>query len=491
MSLYFLFAPVFRESGARVASTVAERQTNPIVHGLYTGLDGGHEAVGAVLGAKAGMLWSLPELERTWLDAAPTDQQMQEISESYPAGTLGRIVTADRRVGSGFVRNATLRPDPVARAIGALGPAAPQRYAANCLLFAEESLKATSPRLVFFYVIASAPALALALAAEKLNIRYQVLKHSRIADLHFLDADYRGNSRGFIDQYSSGGNKGKTEATDFYSQAESLVSSYRQSPSAQNYVPSRREKALVKIMYVLAHRVTKLLLVSGNSWRVWQARRKVYESLCELRRWFLLRKKSSPVPDSDYLYFPLHVDPESSTMVLSPDSTDQVDIIEAIAKALPPGVLLVVKEHLPMIGFRRSQFYSTLKKFPGVVVVDARASSFDLIRRSKAVVTITGSAGHEALLLKKPVVLLGEAPYSRVGSGVIESTRIPSSLAFALKSALTNEGPREQDLCGYVAELLRSSFPLDHEFIWGKNQKQSDLDSENVRNLAQAIEAGL
>jgi hypothetical protein len=42
-------------------------------------------------------------------------------------------------------------------------------------------------------------------------------------------------------------------------------------------------------------------------------------------------------------------DPESSTMVLAEKHTDQMAVIEAIAKSMPVGMRLVVKEHIATI----------------------------------------------------------------------------------------------------------------------------------------------
>ena len=68
-------------------------------------------------------------------------------------------------------------------------------------------------------------------------------------------------------------------------------------------------------------------------------------------------------PNLNYIYYPLHVDPKLSTMVLSPYHTNQLAIIESLAKNIPPHFYLVVKEHFPMIGFRPKDFTKKYNPF--------------------------------------------------------------------------------------------------------------------------------
>lgn len=128
---------------------------------------------------------------------------------------------------------------------------------------------------------------------------------------------------------------------------------------------------------------------------------------------------SSSIPDADFVYFPLHFEPERTT---SPDGRVYYDQLRAIIEVrvrLPSSVLLVVKEHPSQLyrnmkGFRGRvvEFYELLNGIDGVLLVAESISSLDLIRRSSAVVTITGTAALEAAALGKPAFALGEAWFS-------------------------------------------------------------------------------
>ena len=96
-----------------------------------------------------------------------------------------------------------------------------------------------------------------------------------------------------------------------------------------------------------------------------------YLNKIQWRRKFFPTKIFSSIPENKkYVYFPLQVDPESSTMVISPMHTDQLSVIESLAKSLPADMILVVKEHLPMLGCRKLEFYRRIMEMPRVVLVN-------------------------------------------------------------------------------------------------------------------------
>src|SRR5690606_3825451 len=105
-----------------------------------------------------------------------------------------------------------------------------------------------------------------------------------------------------------------------------------------------------------------------------------------------LFRQVGELPTRPFVYFPLHVDPEASTMVLAPDHTDQLAVIESLAKRLPFGMSLVVKERVRMLGRRPRGFYETIRRFPSVSLASPLESTFQLIQRSTFVAAITGTA---------------------------------------------------------------------------------------------------
>lgn len=132
------------------------------------------------------------------------------------------------------------------------------------------------------------------------------------------------------------------------------------------------------------------------------------------RRWrlpALERYYDAPVEGEDYLLYPLHYHPEASTSLLSGAYLDEFEVIRNIAFNLPQGVKLYVKDHLSARGFPTVSFYRNVASLPNVRVIRASAPTKQLIRNSRAVITLTSTVGYEALLLGKRVFLFGTVFY--------------------------------------------------------------------------------
>tara|TARA_B100001248_G_scaffold245286_1_gene215018 strand:- start:803 stop:2281 length:1479 start_codon:yes stop_codon:yes gene_type:complete len=108
-----------------------------------------------------------------------------------------------------------------------------------------------------------------------------------------------------------------------------------------------------------------------------------------------------------YIYIPMHLEPEMALQNFSPEFTNTFEMITSISKNLPTQYFIVLKEHPEMYGIRSISYYQKLKQIPNVIFANPNFSSFDLIKNSLAVATITGTAGFEAVFLKKQVLSFG------------------------------------------------------------------------------------
>ena len=93
--------------------------------------------------------------------------------------------------------------------------------------------------------------------------------------------------------------------------------------------------------------------------------------------------------------------------------------IDSWAKSLPADTVLYVKEHYALIGHRDPQFYKELEKYPNVFMLDPWEPARNLIEKAVAVTTLTGTAGWEAMLLRKPVFLGGNIVFDNA-PGIIK-----------------------------------------------------------------------
>ena len=103
-------------------------------------------------------------------------------------------------------------------------------------------------------------------------------------------------------------------------------------------------------------------------------------------------------------YFPLHVQPELSTDVLSPFYNNQLDLAKNIAQSLPDNFVLVVKEHPDFLGQKKLNFFRNLRKLPSVVFLKHDASSKKILEKSSIVFTISGTVGIESSLMNIPTI---------------------------------------------------------------------------------------
>jgi len=120
-----------------------------------------------------------------------------------------------------------------------------------------------------------------------------------------------------------------------------------------------------------------------------------------------------------YILFAAHFQPERSTCPDGGYFSDLRLAIDMLYNALPDGMYLYYREHpttfkaLDVIGSPRSlKFYSDLKmKYPRLKFIQTDENMVGLIESSKAVSTITGSVGWEAIIKGKPVFLFGDSWY--------------------------------------------------------------------------------
>ena len=115
---------------------------------------------------------------------------------------------------------------------------------------------------------------------------------------------------------------------------------------------------------------------------------------------------------------PLHLIPESSTLVKSPMFQDELFLIKSISKSIPINWKLYVKEHPDMLGERPISFYNEVRRIYNVrlIKLDYYNDSRPLILKSKGVITIAGSTALEAAMLGKPSVVFAHSFHNIINS---------------------------------------------------------------------------
>ena len=152
-----------------------------------------------------------------------------------------------------------------------------------------------------------------------------------------------------------------------------------------------------------------------------------------------------------YIYYPLHFQPEASTLVCAEKYEKQLFFIDSWAKSLPADTVLYVKEHYAVLGHRSISFYKELKKYPNVVLIDPWESSRKLMQNAVAVTTLTGTAGWEAMLLQKPVFIGGNIFFENA-PGVI---KVDDMFENYLPKMKTWKKPSDEAVIKYLCAYFR------------------------------------
>ncbi len=107
------------------------------------------------------------------------------------------------------------------------------------------------------------------------------------------------------------------------------------------------------------------------------------------------------------IFVPLQVEPEISLLSVSPEFNNSMEMVAWLSKAAPADCVIVVKEHLTCLGHRSIDYYDRLRSLPNVCVARLNLNSWDWIKASALVATITGTAGIEAVYFGRPVLSFG------------------------------------------------------------------------------------
>jgi hypothetical protein len=111
-----------------------------------------------------------------------------------------------------------------------------------------------------------------------------------------------------------------------------------------------------------------------------------------------------------YIYFPLHINPEYSTLTQGGMLQDQLVIIELLAKSIPFDWIVYVKEHPATVIYRLRprDFYKKIESIPNVRMAPTYSNMHKVISNAEMVATITGTSGWEAVLRGRPVIAFSD-----------------------------------------------------------------------------------
>lgn len=203
------------------------------------------------------------------------------------------------------------------------------------------------------------------------------------------------------------------------------------------------------------------------------------------KRFFDQSSSLSPPRGVNFATYFLHVQPEYSVEGYAFEFRDQLTLIENIAAALPADCHLVVKEHKPMVGMRPAEYYKRLMRIPNVTLLTDRYDSYELIRGSKIVFTLSGTSALIALYEDVPAIVFGDIYFDSF-EGIHQVKSFPQ-LKEAIARVLSDSYPRlsEDAKIAALAAMYSASFPGKFGEIYTEEEMR---ESENLRQLMDPIE---
>jgi hypothetical protein len=200
------------------------------------------------------------------------------------------------------------------------------------------------------------------------------------------------------------------------------------------------------------------------------------------KKWFLTEPPSEP-----FVFFGLHMQPETTIDVYAPFYSNQFHMIELITRAMPVTHKLLVKLHKSDADNYSRHQLKKLKKLPRLELVDPNSSSRSFIENCSLLITITGNMGLEGALLGKSVIIFGKKniEYFPNVTRVKDMTDFPA----LIRSKLDSEKPSRDLLVESYANYLKPYFKATSNY-W-KRGNISTKEKDRFKEFLQSLETYL
>jgi plasmid stabilization system protein ParE len=159
------------------------------------------------------------------------------------------------------------------------------------------------------------------------------------------------------------------------------------------------------------------------------------------------------------IFYPWHFAADSNVTVRGEPYRNQLLLLEHLAGSLPYGYNLWLKPHPACAGeLPLSRLMMLQRSLGNLRLIHPSVPAQEILRRVDAVVTVSSTAGFEALVLGIPVITLGKSYYR--GHGLTYDIGDLSELPFVLARALSDQPPERAELERLIAYYIHVSRDL-------------------------------
>jgi len=431
--------------------------------------------------------------EAGWLAAPGDAERLRRWDERLGPGGLNRIFLSDRHLVRSLV-DSELPATPLSRAAQSrerLGA-----YLASMLSELDAYLERHAIDCVFAPFGTGAPIITLAELCRVKHVRFLRLTNTRVGRRYVVDEGAEGGLATVEARYREAlANPERLAAT--VPAARAFLRDFRARPKEAEYLKESRAAAVGEAsLRKLIRRTVKLPASLARAGRTVDVRtpHAVERWKVELRQLWRSRRRAQRAvraPEREvsgrFAYFPLHVEPEPSTMVMAPTLPNQAALIETLARSLPVDMTLLVKEHPTMTARRPGAFYRRIARLPRCRFLDPAVPGVSVCAKAALTCTVSGTAAWEAMLLGRPALVFGTFPFAVFGQGLVQCTdfgRLPEAIAQALGMSPVPD----RDLELYLAAVFELGFDFPPALFW-RRRKQPPASETSA--TAEAIAAGI
>jgi len=305
--------------------------------------------------------------------------------------------------------------------------------------------------------------------AKNRNIPYIVPEHTKLGEYHIPSFSFGMTTDPWFEEaYQKILN---SEYSEKYEEATNFLIQYRNKDSVLNedekqYIKDNAHSFLGVVSRFLKHiygfcrnnGVLSYLTPNRNRGIVSNPWKKLtFEFKYWMRLYFRPKMKNifSVYDKSEkFILVPLHYLPESSTFLKSLDYFKEDILLEWLVKKIPSNYVVFAKEHRSMIAERPAEYYKRLKSNGRIRVISPYEKTLNpeyFIKKTKAVITLTGTTALEAAMLGKPAATLGVAPFSVIDS--IAKLKSPGDVEEFVNN-LEKHFPDEKQVIAYIAAVM-------------------------------------
>ncbi|MCV0410547.1 hypothetical protein [Nitrosopumilus sp.] len=253
-----------------------------------------------------------------------------------------------------------------------------------------------------------------------------------------------------------------------FTELQNYLKSFNYSGQIKNYVKKRSSSKLNKIKAAIQFFLISKNTNIGNHY-FYSGRTKlrvffdtvIFSLKKKYRRNFVNNNLKQNLELSEpFIYFALSNNEERNLLISAPFFTNQIENVRHVAKSIPIGYRLYVKEHpaQEIRGWRSISDYKQIMEIPNVTLIHPSYPTEKLYNNCSLVITIGGTAGLDAAFYGKPSIIFSDLGYAILPS--VEKVSSIHDLSKTIRLSL-KKNVNSSDLDKYLILLDKNSFDFD------------------------------